>query len=101
VGKVNFADPEVTRTLVPSSAIVIGLLGSEREISASSFPGTKTFPFVVIPAGKFDLLDVSKSEPERITSLPVASITIPKSSVFIGREERLLETQLTPSVKAS
>ena len=44
VGRVNFADPEVTKTLVPSSAIVIGLFGREREISANSFPGTKTFP---------------------------------------------------------
>jgi hypothetical protein len=49
---------------------------------------------------KLALLEVSKSEPERITSSPVASITIPRSSVLIGRVERLRDTQLTPSVSA-
>ena len=100
VGRVNFADPEVTRTLDPSSVMVIGLFGSDREISANSFPGTNTFPGCEISALKKALLDVSKSDPERMTSSPVASITIPRSSVFIGRLERLRETQLTPSVSA-
>ena len=79
---------------------MIGLFGSEREISVSNFPGTKTFPGCAISALKKDLLEVSKSEPERITSSPVASITIPSSSVLIGRVERLRDTQLTPSVSA-
>ena len=100
VGNVNFALPLVTRTRDPSSAKVIGLFGSERQISASSFPGTKTFPFSFISAAKCDLLAVSKSEAERSTSSPLASITIPRSSVFIGRVERLRETQLTPSTSA-
>ena len=100
VGSVNFAEPEVTRTREPSKVIVIGLFGSEREISASNFPGTNTFPGCAISALKKDLLEVSKSEPERITSSPVASITIPRSSVLIGRVERLRDTQLTPSVSA-
>ena len=52
VGSVNFAAPEVTRTRVPSSAIVIGLFGSDRQISAKSFPGTNTAPFSVISALK-------------------------------------------------
>ena len=50
VGSVNFADPDVTSTRDPSKVIVIGLFGSERDISANSFPGTKTFPLVVISA---------------------------------------------------
>ena len=100
VGSVNFAAPDVTSTRVPSNAIVIGLFGRDRQISASSFPGTKTFPFSFISAVKCDLLAVSKSEAERRTSSPLASITIPSSSVFIGRVERLLETQLTPSTSA-
>jgi hypothetical protein len=48
---------------------------------------------------KFALEDVSRSEPLRMTSSPVASILIPRSSVLIGRVERLRETQFTPSVK--
>ncbi|CAB4537739.1 unannotated protein [freshwater metagenome] len=44
VGNVNFALPLVTETRVPSKTKVIGLLGKEREISAKSFPGTKTLP---------------------------------------------------------
>ena len=44
VGSVNFAEPDVTNTRDPSSVIVIGLFGRDLEISASSFPGTKTFP---------------------------------------------------------
>ena len=67
VGKVNFADPEVTNTRVPSKVIVIGLLGREREISASSLPGTRTFPAWETSALKKDLLEVSKSDPERVT----------------------------------
>jgi hypothetical protein len=67
VGSVNFAEPEVTNTREPSKVIVIGLLGSEREISARSFPGTSTSPFSKISAVKEDLLDVSKSDAERTT----------------------------------
>jgi hypothetical protein len=52
VGSVNFADPEVTKTREPSNVIVIGLFGSEREISASNFPGTKTSPFSKMSAVK-------------------------------------------------
>ena len=99
VGSVNFAAPDVTSTRVPSKVIVIGLFGSDRQISARSFPGTNTAPFTVMSAAKCALLDVSKSEPERNTSSPVASIFIPRSSVLIGRVERLRETQFTPSVK--
>ena len=100
VGRVNFAAPDVTNTREPSNVMVIGLFGREREISASSFPGTKTFPGCEISALKKALLEVSKSDPERITSSPVASILIPRSSVLIGRVERLRDTQLTPSVSA-
>ena len=67
VGRVNFAAPDVTRTREPSSVIVIGLLGSDREISASRRPGTKTSPFAEISALKFAMEEVSKSEAERIT----------------------------------
>jgi hypothetical protein len=80
---------------------VIGLLGREREISANSFPGTKTLPAVLISAGKCALLAVSKSEADKKTSLLIASMTIPSSSVFIGRVDNDRETQLTPSVKAA
>ena len=90
----------MTNTREPSSVIVIGLLGRDLEISASNLPGTKTFPGWEMFALKKALLDVSKSDPERITSSPVASITIPRSSVFIGLVERLRDTQLTPSVSA-
>jgi hypothetical protein len=79
--------------------MVIGLFGSDRQISANSFPGTRTAPFSVMSALKWDLLEVSKSEPERVTSLPVASILIPRSSVLIGRVDSERETQFTPSVK--
>ena len=67
VGSVNFADPDVTNTREPSRVIVIGLLGSDREISASNFPGTSTSPFSKISAVNSDFDDVSKSEAERIT----------------------------------
>ena len=49
------------------NVIEIGLFGREREISARSFPGTRTSPFSKISAAKFALEDVSKSEAERIT----------------------------------
>ena len=100
VGRVNFELPLVTNTREPSSAKVIGLFGSDREISARSFPGTKTLPGVLISATKCALLAVSKSDADNKTSLPVASITIPSSSVFIGRVDNERETQLTPSVNA-
>jgi hypothetical protein len=45
----------------------MGLFGSDREISARSFPGTSTWPLSKISAVKKDLLDVSKSEAERMT----------------------------------
>jgi hypothetical protein len=47
------------------------------------------------------LLAVSKSEADKKTSLLIASMTIPSSSVFIGRVDNDRETQLTPSVKAA
>jgi hypothetical protein len=68
VGSVNLAEPDVTSTRVPSSAMVIGLFGRDLQISARSFPGTKTFPLVTISAAKCALLEVSKSEPDRNTS---------------------------------
>ena len=61
VGSVNFALPLVTATREPSKTNVIGLFGSDREISANSFPGTKTFPFSFTSAAKWALLAVSKS----------------------------------------
>jgi hypothetical protein len=45
VGSVNFAEPDVTKTREPYNVIEIGLFGSERQISANSFPGTRTAPF--------------------------------------------------------
>jgi hypothetical protein len=101
VGRVNFELPLVTKTREPSKVKVIGLFGREREISANSFPGTKTLPAVLISAGKCALLAVSKSEADKKTSLLIASMTIPSSSVFIGRVDNDRETQLTPSVKAA
>ena len=100
VGSVNFALPLVTATREPSKTKVIGLFGRDREISANNFPGTKTFPGSFTSAAKCALLAVSKSDADKKTSLPVASITIPSSSVLIGRVERERETQLTPSVNA-
>ena len=100
VGSVNFAPPQVTKTRVPSKTKVIGLFGREREISANNFPGTKTFPGSLTSATKCALLAVSRSEADRKTSLVVASITIPRSSVLIGRVDRERDTQLTPSVNA-
>jgi hypothetical protein len=97
---VNFALPEVTKTLVPSKVIVIGLFGSDLVISTNNFPGTKTFPASMICAVKLALLDVSKSEPESSMFEPVASITIPSNSVLIGRVDKLRETQLTQSASA-
>ena len=96
----NFAEPDVTNTREPSKEIEIGLFGSERVISANNLPGTKTFPFSLISAAKCALLDVSRSEPERNTSSPLASITIPSSAVIIGRVESERDTQLTPSASA-
>ena len=96
----NFAEPDVTKTRVPSKAIEIGLFGRERVISANNLPGTKTLPFSLMSAAKCALLDVSKSDPDRNTSSPLASITIPRSAVIIGRVDSDLETQLTPSASA-
>ena len=67
VGSVNFAEPDVTNTREPSRVIVIGLFGSEREISARSFPGTRTSPFSKISAEKLAFEEVSKSDAERMT----------------------------------
>ena len=44
---------------------MIGLLGSDLDISANNFPGTKTAPFSRISALKIALLEVSRSEPLR------------------------------------
>ena len=52
VGSVNLELPLVTNTREPSNVKVIGLFGSEREISASNLPGTKTLPGVLISAAK-------------------------------------------------
>ena len=100
VGSVNFADPAVTKTRLPSSVNDTGLLGRAREISASRRPGTNTRPFSLISAEKEDFADVSKSEALSVMSFP-ASITIPRSAVIIGRVERLRETQLTLSVSVA
>jgi hypothetical protein len=85
---------------VPSKVIVIGLFGSDLVISTNNFPGTKTFPASSICAAKLALLDVSKSDPDSSTFEPVASITIPSSSVLIGRVDKLRETQFTQSARA-
>ena len=45
VGNVNLALPALTKTRLPSKLNVIGLAGSDLEISANNLPGTKTFPF--------------------------------------------------------
>ena len=100
MGSVNFALPAVTSTRVPSSSTVTGFDGSDRDISASNFPGTKTFPVIDTSAGKLALLEVSRSDPERRTSLFCTSITIPSKAVIIGRVERLRETQWTASANA-
>ena len=92
--------PAVTKTLLPSKLNVIGLAGSDLEISASNLPGTKTFPFWVISALSFALALVSKSEPDKVIS-SATSITIPRSAVVIGRLDMDLETQLTPSTNRS
>jgi len=55
VGSVNFALPLVTATREPSETNVIGLFGRDREISASNFPGTKTFPGSLTSAAKVRL----------------------------------------------
>ena len=94
----NFAVPAVTRTRLLSKTKATGLFGSDRAISASNLPGTKTFPFSFISALNDDFAAVYKSDAERVTSL-LTSITIPKSAVIIGREERLRDTQLTLSTK--
>jgi hypothetical protein len=98
VGRVNFADPAVTKTLVPSKLNETGLLGRFLEISDNNLPGTNTRPGSLMSALKEDLAEVSKSDAESVTSLE-ASITIPKSAVIIGLVERLRETQLTESVR--
>jgi hypothetical protein len=100
VGRVNFADPAVTSTLLPSRVNKTGLFGRAREISASNLPGTNTRPFSLISAEKEDLADVSKSEALSVMSL-FASITIPSNAVIIGRVERLRETQFTLSVRVA
>ena len=96
----NLALPALTNTRLPSKLNVIGLAGSEREISANNLPGTKTFPFWETWAANFAFADVSKSEPDKVISSS-ALITIPKSAVVIGRFEIDFETQLTASTKES
>ena len=100
VGNVNFADPAVTKTLVPSKLKDTGLFGNALEISANNLPGTKTRPFSLTSALKDDFAEVSKSEALKVTS-ELASITIPSSAVIIGRVDKDLETQLTLSVKVA
>jgi hypothetical protein len=97
---VNLALPALTKTRVPSNTKLIGLAGSDREISASNLPGTKTFPFWETSALNFALADVSRSEPDKVIS-SLASITIPRSAVVIGLFEIDFETQLTASTKES
>ena len=96
----NLALPALTKTRVPSNMKLIGLAGSDREISASNLPGTKTFPFWETSALNFAFADVSRSEPERVTS-SLTSITIPRRAVVIGLFEIDFETQLTASTKES
>jgi hypothetical protein len=99
VGRVNFAAPAVTKTLVPSKLKLTGLFGSDRAISANSRPGTKTFPLLTMSAFKIALVEVSKSDPVRVIELST-SIMIPSSSGLIGRVERLRATQLTASTNS-
>jgi len=100
VGRVNFALAALTKTFVPSKLNVIGLFGRDLEISASSFPGTNTFPFWFISALKTAFVELSKSEPDNVISSET-SITIPNNAVVIGLFEMDLETQLTASTKES
>ncbi len=53
VGRVNLALPALTKTFVPSKLKGIGFAGSDLEISASNFPGTKTLPVCEISAFSF------------------------------------------------
>ena len=96
----NFADPAVTRTRVPSKRKEIGLLGSDLAISARSLPGTRTLPFDDISAFKIALVEVSKSDPVKVIEVST-SIIIPRSSVLIGRVDKLRATQLTASTNSS
>ena len=100
VGKVNFADPAVTNTRVPSKTNEIGFVGSERAISANNLPGTNTFPLAEISAFKIAFVEVSKSEPVRVIDVST-SIMIPNSSVLIGRVDKLRATQFTASTSSS
>ena len=100
VGSVNFALPAVTNTRVPSKTIVTGFAGSDLAISASNLPGTKTLPLVAMSALIVALVDVSKSEPVNVIE-SVTSIMIPRSAVWIGREDRLRATQFTASISGS
>ncbi len=94
----NFAVPAVTNTRLPSRLKETGLFGRALDISANNLPGTRTRPFSFMSATKEDLAEVSKSDALRVTSL-LTSITIPSNAVIMGRVERLLETQLTLSVR--
>ena len=96
----NLALPALTRTRLPSKLNVIGLAGSDLEISANNLPGTKTFPFWVTSALNFAFAAVSKSEPDKVIS-SLASITMPSRAVVIGRFEIDFETQLTASTRSS
>ena len=99
VGRVNFDVAAVTRTRLLSNVNVTGLFGSDRAISASNRPGTKTFPLSLISALNVDFADVSKSDAESVTSW-FTSITIPSNAVIIGRVDKLRDTQLTLSTNA-
>jgi hypothetical protein len=100
VGRVNFADPAVTSTRVPSNTKVIGLFGRERAISANNLPGTRTLPFEDISAFKIVFVEVSRSDPVRVIEVST-SIMIPRSSVLIGLVDKLRATQLTASTNSS
>jgi hypothetical protein len=97
---VNFTLAALTKTFVPSKLNVIGLFGSDLDISANNLPGTKTFPFWFISALKTAFVELSKSEPDNVISSDT-SITIPNKAVVIGLLEIDLETQLTASTKES
>ena len=92
--------PALTKTRLPSKLNVIGLAGKDLEISASNLPGTNTFPFWETSALNFAFAAVSKSDPDKVIS-SLASITMPRSAVVIGRFEIDFETQLTASTRSS
>ncbi|MEY3169115.1 MAG: hypothetical protein RL421_358, partial [Actinomycetota bacterium] len=75
VGNVNLALPALTRTRLPSKLNVIGLAGSDLEISANNLPGTKTFPFWETSALNFAFAAVSNGDNSNILAARVARET--------------------------